>query len=303
MLARHSSIPIEPHSPVPTWFGVGGGADRLARPRDNESLAACLDLEPHPLVLGGGANLLVDDRGVDRLVLALTEPHFRRTSIDARRGVVIAGAGADLPRLILDCVRQGLAGLESLAGVPGTVGGAIRMNAGGRFGEIASFVRRVEVADAVGVRWIDRDAIAFAYRESGLEHAVVTRAELSLTPDDPAGIRARLLDIMRQKKSSQPMGERCAGCCYKNPVLERDIDGVAPAGTRVSAGLLIDRAGCKGLRVRSARVSDVHANFIAADAGGTARDVIQLMRQVERRVHDALGVALTREVVVWERSS
>jgi UDP-N-acetylmuramate dehydrogenase len=110
-----------------------------------------------------------------------------------------------------------------------------------------------------------------------------------------------LKEVMAYKKSTQPMGEKSAGCCYRNPTLRGDIDGIAAAGARVSAGMLIDRAGCKGLCVGGARVSEQHANFLTVRAGARAADVISLMERVERRVLDRFGVSLEREVVVWRR--
>lgn len=302
--AAHPAETIE-NAAIPTWFGVGGGAARLAFPRDEAELARCLADDPDARLLGEGANLLVDDDGVPGLVVSLARGEFARAQF-AGDGVVHAGAGADLPKLVTESCRRGLAGLEGLGGIPASLGGALVMNAGGAFGQIADAVRCVRVIDRQGrVRTLGRDAIAFAYRRSGLGEEgpglVVLGAELALTPGDPAAVRARLKDVMAYKKQSQPMGERSAGCCFRNPTLERPIEGLAPAGTRVSAGLLIDRAGCKGLGLGSARVSERHANFLTAQPGGRARDVIDLMRAVRRRVFEAFGVTLEREVVVWSQ--
>lgn len=291
---------IKESARIPTWFRVGGRADRLARPVDMAQLGRLLGDDPGALVLGDGANLLVDDGGVRRLVISLRQGEFVRTTIDGESGRVVAGAGANLPRLILDTARAGLGGLEALGGIPATVGGAVRMNAGGAFGEIADFVSRVHAVRRDGSPvTLEREQIAFGYRCSGLEDLVITGAEFALTPGDGAAVRERLKEIMAWKKNSQPLGSDSAGCVFKNPLLERDVPGIGEKGTRVSAGLLIDRAGCKGVSVRGAAVSGRHANFIVTSAGATARDVLELMRIVRGRVRDAFGVAMEREIVVW----
>ncbi len=290
-------------APIPTKFGVGGAADRFARPESLDELRACLDLDPSLRVLGSGANLLVDDPGVAELVVRLDAPFFRRVEFDDASGLVRAGAGADLARLILDCTRRGLAGIQGLAGVPASLAGAVRMNAGGRFGEISDVVRSVRVLDRQGtLRTIAREDIAFAYRTSGLNDAIIVEVELALTRDDPTRLRRRLLEVMASKKSTQPMGEKSAGCCFRNPVLVRTVEGIGCAGQRVGAGMLIDRAGCKGLRVGGARVSEHHANFITATRDARAHDILMLMDEVADRVEEKFALRLRREVVVWSRS-
>lgn len=294
-------IEIIEHAPIATWFAVGGAADRLARPVSPEQIAGCVRMEGAVRVLGDGANLLVDDDGIDGLVLDTRR--LDRVEIDAARGLVRAGAGARLPQLINDTVRAGLGGLEVLAGIPASVGGAVVMNAGGKFGEIAGVVRAVDSIDASGepVR-LERSEIAFAYRSSGLDGLIVTAAEFELTPEDPAAVRDRQKSCMAYKKSTQPLGADSAGCCFKNPTLPHDLEGIAPAGERVGAGLLLDRAGCKGLRVGGAKVSAAHANFIITHPGARAKEVITLMDRAAARVMDRFGVRLEREVVIWERS-
>ncbi len=295
-----SSIPVEHDAPIATWFGIGGRAERLARPRTGEELSACLEMDPSLVVLGDGANLLVDDDGISTLVVKLEGPTWEHVEIDRATGRVHAGAGANLPRLINETVREGLAGLEGLTGIPATVGGATIMNAGGRFGEIGSVIRRVHTLGRDGRRHeLEASEIAFGYRRSGLHDHVVTAVELQLTQDDPAGVRERLKANMAYKKQSQPMAAQSAGCCFKNPTLEHDVPGIGHRGQRVSAGLLIDRAGCKGLAHGGASVSDVHANFFVTAKDAKARHVIELMQMVVQRVEAVFGVRLEREVVVW----
>lgn len=296
-------IVIEHDAELPTWFGIGGRADRLARPETPEQLIACLQADPKLHILGDGANLLVDDDGVGDLVVSLQ----RLNKVELRSpGIVYAEAGANLPKMILECVRQGLRGVEGLGGIPATIGGAVFMNAGGAFGQIGEVVERVHVLERDGTaRTLRRGEIKFAYRHSGLgdgrDNLVITAVEFALKPDDPIVLRQRLKEVMAYKKDSQPMAERSAGCAFKNPTLAADLPGAGVKGSRISAGRLIDMAGCKGLRIGGAHVSERHANFIVTVQGGRARDVIELMDEITRRVHDQYGVNLEPEVVVWRR--
>lgn len=288
-------------APISTWFGIGGGADRLCRVRSADDVAWCVREHDAVRVLGDGANLLVDDAGVGSLVLDTAG--LADVDIDATSGRVFAGAGVRLPQLITRTVREGLGGLEVLAGIPASVGGATKMNAGGRFGSIADVIAAVYVVREDGaVARIERSSLAYGYRVSGIQ-GVIVGAEFSLIPGDPVALRDRLKSCMAYKKSSQPMGEPSAGCCFKNPVLEQSIEGVGEAGARVSAGMLIDRAGCKGIRVGGARVSESHANFLVTGDEARAADVVALMHEVVRRVNDRFGVPLEREVVVWSRTA
>jgi len=282
---------VERDAPIPTWIGVGGRADALIAPATEDALRSAIDAwaDGPVRVLGDGANLLVDDDGVDGLVLSTERLGDVRW---LENGLVRAQAGANLPKLITESVRRELAGLEGLAGVPASLGGAIRMNAGGAFGEIGACVESVRVATpGDGVRMLTRDEIPFAYRRSGIE-GVILSADLRLTPAEHAPLRARLKEVMAKKKASQPLRADSAGCAFKNPTID---------GARASAGRLIDEAGCKGLRIGGAEVSREHANFIFTHKGATARDVLALMDAVAERVRERVGVELEREVVVWRR--
>ncbi len=295
-------LTIRRDAPIPTWFKVGGRADRLALVRNESDLRACLELDPELAVLGDGANLLVADEGTDRLVVKLGDA-FRRVEMEGRTGRVVAGAGADLSKLIHATVREGLTGLETIIGVPATVGGATIMNAGGVHGEIAGAISRVSALDREGIPiTLERDEIGFGYRRSGLNDLVITSVEFQLAPGDPARARARLMEIMHEKKRSQPLRASTCGCAFKNPTLGHDLPGIGAAGERVGAGLLIDRAGGKGTTVGACRVSDVHANFIETGEGATATDILRLIDAVRALVQDRFGVTLEREVVVWRRS-
>lgn len=304
-MAAVDALEIEHGAAIPTWFKVGGNAARLVKPCDEEQVAFALSMDPSLRVLGDGANLLVDDDGPSELVVAM-KPRFREVEFDDATGIVRAQAGADLPKLVTESVRRGWKGLEGLGGVPASIGGAVVMNAGGRFGQIGDVVREVDVLTRDGRRQVvPRSRIAFGYRSSGLDEVIVLGATLALSRDDPAALRAKLKDVMAYKKESQPLAASSAGCCFKNPTLAADVaglgEGAGLAGSRVSAGLLIDRAGLKGLSVRGASVSPVHANFLVTADGACARDVIELMIAVRKRVFDRFGIELTPEVAVWTR--
>ncbi len=304
MTTQTSSVEIESNAPIPTWFGVGGRADRLARPETVEQLIECVRLDPDLRVLGDGANLLVDDAGVKELVVDLSRGVFKDVAIHDETGFVVAGAGAPLTQLITECVRRGLGGLEKLAGIPASVGGAAIMNAGGAFGQTCDHLIRVHAVDRAGREHaFDRAQIDFGYRRSRLNHLILTSVEFSLDQGDPEALRAELKRCMAYKKGTQPLASDSAGCVFKNPTLRKAVEGVGEAGERVSAGMLIDLAGLKGERVGGAEVSGQHANFIVTHDGASARDVIGLIGLVSDRVHGRFGVLLEREVVVWGRSS
>jgi UDP-N-acetylmuramate dehydrogenase len=295
-------IPFENHAPLGPWtcYGVGGRAQTLARPLDAEQLAAlarrCHDEGVSLRVLGSGANLLVADEGVPGVVVRLDAPVFSGVRIEQNR--VIAGAGYDLFRLVQWTARRGLGGLACLAGIPASVGGAVRMNAGGSFGDTGRCVSRVRVMDGAGrVRDLMRSDLAFGYRKTNIAELIILEVEFELKPDDSAALRRRVKEVFRYKKSTQPMADHSAGCTFKNP--PPPPEGVNEE--RRPAGMLIDRAGLKGYRVGGARISEQHANFIVCDhdAGCTATDVMAVMRHAEQVVFERFGVRLEREVVVW----
>ncbi|MEM7755413.1 MAG: UDP-N-acetylmuramate dehydrogenase [Planctomycetota bacterium] len=297
-------LEIIDNAPIPTWFKVGGTAARLARPRSIEQLIDAIELDRYALVLGDGANLLVADEGIDRLVIDLQ--HLDKTEIVG--DLVTAQAGARLPSLVNQTAKAGLAGLHTLAGVPASIGGAVIMNAGGTHGKVSDTLTAVTAVNRSGELVVmNRKDIPFAYRHSGLDELIIVDAVFKLTEADPDELTQNVKDIMHAKKESQPLADRSAGCCFKNPLLKTDLvyEGrvTAKAGKRISAGLVIDRAGCKGLRIGTAEVSPVHANFITVDrTEGKANDVIALIEEVERRVKAAFNIELEREVVIWKSS-
>src|SRR5581483_2828101 len=198
-----------------------------------------------------------------------------------------AGGGVKLGHLISTAVREGLAGLETLVGIPGTVGGALHGNAGSRGGDIGQWTCRATLMTTKGeIVERSREELVFAYRESSLDELVILAGEFQLEPDDPEELTKRMQKQWIVKKAAQPLGHQSAGCIFKNP-------------RGMSAGMLIDQAGLKGTRVGGAEVSDRHANFIVAEPGATTQDVLRLIELVRSRVVDRLGVELELEIEVW----
>ncbi len=297
---------IETGVKLQTWFGLGGPARRFARPRTIDELRACLELDPALRIVGDGANLLVPDEGVSELVVSLSEGGFSEFEIglanEKGHALVRAGAGVHLFKLINATVDAGLSGLENLAGIPASVGGATMMNAGGKYGAIGDYITSVTLLTHGGeLQTLRRNQIEFTYRHCSLfrQRVIVTSVEFRLKRADPAAVKAKLKEVTEFKKASQPLSASSAGCCFKNPTLTEYVEGVGTPGTRVSAGMLIDRAGCKGLAKGGAVVSDQHANFIVAREGCTAADVVAVMAEVQARVAEAFGVRLEPEIVVW----
>lgn len=290
---------IRRHAPIPTWLGVGGTADRLAEPDSIDALRQCLAMDRHLLVLGDGANLLVADGGVRRLVVSLKR--LAQVRIDPASGRVCAQAGASLMRLVQQTARAGLAGLHTLAGVPATVGGAVAMNAGGAHGCTHDHLAELVLMDRTGaVQTVPAQQLNAGYRDGGLAGRIVVEATFQLRPQRPEAIRQAVKAIMAQKKQAQPLAADSAGCAFKNPTLPCDLPGIGHAGQRVSAGRLIDLAQGKGMAVGGARVSERHANFIVVDPNrATAGHVLELMDAVVERVRQRFGITLQREIVVW----
>ena len=288
---------FEPQVPLGplTWYGVGGVADLLVRPRDIDELSQvarrCHEAGVELFTLGSGANLLVTDDGVRGVVVRLDHEAF--TSFAPNRHRVKAGAGADLAKLILETAKDGLAGLEVLAGIPASIGGAVRMNCGGKYGQIGPTIESLTTMTVTGeLQTLGRDQIEFTYRQSNLADQIVLDATFSLEPADPVALRERVKEIFAWKKSTQPLAEHSAGCAFKNPVSQSDK----------GAGQLIDEADLKGFAVGGAQVSTRHANFLVVHSGGSANDVIRLIRAVKKRVAEHSGITLTEEVVIWGHS-
>ncbi|MHC4108011.1 MAG: UDP-N-acetylmuramate dehydrogenase [Planctomycetota bacterium] len=290
------------HLGAMTWYGIGGHADLLLLPNSLEALSTLVkrcSRSGTPLrVFGHGANLLVADEGVDGIVVSLDTPPFRQTKYRESGGqhTMQAMAGADMAKTLMDATRRGLEGLSQMAGIPASVGGAIRMNAGGAFGCIGDAVRSVTCLTKTGERVTYRaDDLAFDYRTVNIAEPVILSATLNLQPTDPIALRKRVKEIFAFKKSTQPLAEHSAGCTFKNPIDPETEQ-------RVSAGKLIDEAGLKGHTIGGASVSHHHANFIVIQFPATADDVLQLLDLIRRRVYEHAGIELEHEIVVWRRS-
>ncbi|MBL4810549.1 MAG: UDP-N-acetylmuramate dehydrogenase [Phycisphaerales bacterium] len=304
MTIHTENLHIEQNAPISTWYRIGGRADRFATPNSQNQLAQCLDLDPDMKILGEGANLLVGDTGINHLVVSMQTDAFKTIEIDQAAGLVYAGAGVPLPRLITQTVSTGLAGLQGLAGFPATIGGALIMNAGGKFGAISDHIIEVRAMDRAGrMHDLKKSDIAFDYRHSGLDHLIICSATFELESADTQQLKAQLAECMAYKTASQPMNEKSAGCAFKNPTLTDSIENIGQPGDRVSAGMLIDRANCKAMTLGGATVSNLHANFITTTSNAKANDVIALMNQVRTKVQDTFGITLENEVVIWSRDT
>lgn len=284
-----------------TWYGIGGNADLLIRARTIDALATLAKrcrLSETPLrVLGSGANLLVGDDGIDGVVVMLDTAAFREIKYNTTGDIhaMKAMAGADMAKTLMDAARRGLDGLTQMAGIPASVGGAIRMNAGGAYGCIGDAVQSVTCLSRVGeVVTYPASELRFDYRSTNIPDPIILSAVFKLTPEDPLMLRERVKEIFTFKKSTQPLADHSAGCTFKNP-----IDPVSEQ--RVSAGKLIDQAGLKGHAVGGAQVSTHHANFIVTKPGAKADDVLKLLEDIRKRVFEHAGIELEEEVVIWRR--
>jgi len=272
-----------------TWFQIGGPAEYFAEPRNPDELLTLIgrarEAGVEVRLLGRGSNVLVRDEGVPGMVIRLTDPEFGRIEIDGRTAT--AGGGARLGHVVTTSVHRGLAGLEVLIGIPGTIGGALHGNAGAHGGDIGQWAVEASVVTEAGdVLTRHRDELVFDYRASSLDELAILEAKFQLDEDDPRDLARRMQKNWILKKASQPMGHQCAGCVFRNP-------------RGVSAGELIEEAGLKGTRIGGAVVSDRHANFIIAEPECTAQDVLRLIELVRSQVDDRLGVELELELEVW----
>jgi UDP-N-acetylmuramate dehydrogenase len=268
-----------------TAIRVGGPAELLARPADPDALSELLRLVRAlgvPLaVLGGGANTLVADAGVRGVVLRLPQDLGQESTSGE---TLILSAGAPIARLPARAHALGLVGMEFLAGVPGTLGGATAMNAGTRAGELSDVVTRVELATADGTGFVDARALGFAYRTCRLPPgAVVTRIEVRLRRGDVAASAAAMLADREARRRTQPLDRPTFGSTFRNPPGDY-------------AGRLIEAVGLKGHRVGNATWSDVHANFVVNLGGAAARDVLALVKLARSRVRERFGIMLETEV-------
>lgn len=279
------------HKPLASYttFRIGGPAEWFAEP---ETESECVSAWTHALrtgkpirVLGGGSNLLVDDDGLPGAVISTRRLEPRR--IERRGSGLFVSAGAPLGRLVKYAAHHGWAGLEGFAGIPGLVGGATRMNAGGGGASFGDFVTVVNIVDSAGARRAVRsDEMSWRYRDCGLRDSLILSVEISLERDNPADVARRTREALDRKRATQPLSARSAGCVFRNPAAE-------------SAGRLIDEAGLKRQRVGGALVSPKHANFIVNRGAATARDVRSLIARVKRIVRTRFRAELNLEIHYW----
>lgn len=277
-----------------TSFKIGGPADIWAEPRDTGDLKRLYALAKRSkvpvFIIGKGTNVLARDYGFRGLVIHLGAPAFKKVR---RRGTVITvGAGFSLPKLVRFACDNGLSGFESLVGIPGTVGGAVSMNAGGSssplYKNIGDFIVSLTVMDGRGrVRRLQRPEIAFGYRSSNLKRYIILEAVLRLARGDRQAIAAQCANFLTLKKEKQVLDLPSAGCVFKNP--DR---------SQFTCGQMIDMLGLKGKRIGGAEISDRHANFIVNRCGAKAADVLALMEYVRMKVEKNYGIDLEPEVKI-----
>jgi UDP-N-acetylmuramate dehydrogenase len=274
-----------------TSLRVGGAIDWVIAPDTEEKAAAIVyELDKAGIgwrPLGSGSNVLADDGDHHYVVLNLSDMKGE-LSIEGER--VSVSAGYSLPRLCIDVARSGLSGIEGLGGIPGTIGGALWMNAGAYGHEIGTVTESVRVAREGKVVEIPGESIQWNYRHTSFrEGELLLGATLRLTPDDPEQIKARMDDAKSRRLATQPHGSRSAGCFFKNP----------PAST-IGTGKIIDEMGMKGQRRGSAVVSPVHANFIVTEGeNARAEDALALAEEIRERVRRDHGIELEYEVELW----
>jgi UDP-N-acetylmuramate dehydrogenase len=286
-----ASVPLAPR----TWLRVGGPAEVVFQPADAADLAIFLKGKPAEVAvtpIGVASNLLVRDGGLEGVVVRFSGP---LAEVDVDDECLRVGAGATDRMIAIQAMKAGLSGLEFLIGIPGTLGGAVRMNAGAFGGETAEVVERVVALDPAGRRHELRAAeLGFGYRHSALPADwIVLGAVLRATQGDPEAIEARMRAIKAEREASQPLHVATGGSTFKNPG-GKNPGGKNPPGHR--AWQLIDAAGCRGLRHGRAMVSDKHCNFLINTGGATAAELEELGERVRARVLEHSGVALEWEI-------
>jgi UDP-N-acetylmuramate dehydrogenase len=276
-----ASAPVGRH----TWFGAGGVADLLFEPADRDDLATFLAAVPEtvPLtVIGGGANTLVRDGGIPGVTIRLG---YGFRALAAEGDEIVAGAATLHLNVALFAARSGIAGLEFFSGIPGTVGGGLRMNAGAYGREVEDVLVSATALDRAGREHVIKaDAMRFSYRHCGVDLGwTFVAARLRGDRDDPEAIANRMAEIRNAREASQPIRSRTGGSTFRNPVGD-------------SAWRLIDAAGCRGLRRGGALVSPKHTNFLINSGNATAADIEGLGEEVRRRVFENSGILLEWEI-------
>jgi UDP-N-acetylmuramate dehydrogenase len=292
-----ASVPgVREHEPLPphSWYGIGGRARYFLELADDGPLPELIarlggDRQPY-LVIGAATNTLFAADELPGLTIKLVT---RRLSIEG--DAITVSAGYLMPKLASEAVRSGRAGLEFAAGVPGTVGGSVFGNAGAFGGEVKDRLSSVEAIDPLGGRHsLAAQTCAFAYRQSAFKTSkagwVIVSATFRTDDDSPQAVRARLLEVQKHRRATQPIEQRSLGSTFKNPPGD-------------SAGRLIDSSGLKGMRIGGAQISPKHANFIVNLGGASADDVLALMAEMRNRVFERFGIELEPEIRVIGRTT
>ncbi len=272
-----------------TWFKLGGQAEYFAQPPTLEDLQAlvrrCREENVSLRVIGGGSNILVRDQGVAGMVIRLNSPALAGVSVQGQ--MVTAGGGARLSHVISQAVGAGLAGLEPLVGIPGTIGGALYGNTGSHSTDIGQWTHSATVMTRSGEVLVHQaEDLQFAYRQSSFDCVAIVSAQFQLEREDPDELARRMQKFWIVGKSGQPAIELCTGRIFKDP-------------RGLLASSLIEQAGLKGARIGKAEVDDQHANFIVASSGATAGDVLQLIDLMRSQVAERLGMDLENEIEIW----
>ncbi|MCA9012651.1 MAG: UDP-N-acetylmuramate dehydrogenase [Planctomycetaceae bacterium] len=278
-------VPLSDH----TWLRLGGPAQYFVTPRSEAELLDVIGVCRHQQlsmhILGGGSNLLVRDAGVEGVVIKVVEPLLGEVNIEGTS--LTAGGGALLSHVVAEAVRAGLAGIEFLVGIPGTVAGAVVGNSGGRTGDIGQLITSIRVL-SLDNKITERrgDELTFSYRRSSFQDLLLLSATLELTGDNSEELTLRMRKNWIMKRSTQPLADQSAGCIFRNP-------------RGLSAGALIEQCGLKGLSVGKARISERHANFIVTEDGATSKDVELLISRIQKAVAEKFAVDLELEIKVW----
>ena len=272
-----------------TTFAIGGKAEIFAQPQDLgnlKSLVVMAKKRKVPIfILGAGSNILVSDKGVKGIVLKLNSPDFKKVSFKGNRAW--AGSGVALPRLIQEARQSSLSGLEFLAGIPGSVGGALIMNAGAWGKSIGDLIEEVQVMDYNGkIRTLKRSGIKFSYRASNLDKYIILGAAFRLSKINKKNISRNLKNFLAKRRLTQDNTLPSAGCIFKNPASN-------------SAGRLIDACGLKGRRAGGAVISERHANFILNKNNASSSDVLSLMDLARKEVKRKFNITLKPEIRLW----
>jgi len=264
-----------------TSMHCGGTIERIYEPENTRELAELVGGFKDFHILGGGTNTIFEDMRIVKPVIRLGREF---AGIETTPGGLAAGAAVPMKRLVSYCVRNGLSGIEFMAGIPGMLGGALFMNAGTPEHGILDAASEVEVVSSSGVRTLKREDLDYGYRRSGIPaKTVITSAKLVLSRSTKEKVR-KTIEPFIIKKRSQPRGFSC-GSIFRNP-------------KEMPAGMLIEKAGFKGHKVGGARVSEIHANFIINDGTATSRDIQELIRLIKERIMGQFGIALTEEVKI-----